>query len=105
MERKAEPSYEELQAEGYGAVLELVVTSVGFNAWQGERRFEMTVQIRTVLFDGAAAGARRLTYRSAWLRLDDWVADGELFHRELDAANAEISRQLVDAATWRLAAE
>ena len=30
MERKAEPSYEELKAEGYGAVLELVVTSVGF---------------------------------------------------------------------------
>ena len=105
MERKAEPSYEALKAEGYDAVLELVVTGVGFNAWRDERRLEMTVQVRTVPFDGASAGTHRLSYRSAWLRLDDWVADGELFHRELDAASAAISLQLVDAATWRLAAE
>jgi hypothetical protein len=91
------PDYQMLKAAGFESVLELVVTSIGFEAAQAEPPtavFEMTLRARAVpLSTDARPWTREHTYRGAWRALPEWQGDdGRLFQQELDASYRSLAQ-------------
>jgi hypothetical protein len=107
---KAAPSYDELKAEGFGAVLEVQAATIGFDAWKSEppsASFVMTVHARSVVFDNRAQAKEwTLSYRGEARPVAGWSANGaQLLDEELAAAGADLAGQLAEAALWPVAEE
>jgi hypothetical protein len=93
------PDYQALKAQGFQCVrvLELAVTSIGFEATQGEPPsavFEMKLRARVVpLTTDAKPWTREQTYRGWRRTLPEWQADeGKLFQEELDASYRSLAQ-------------
>jgi hypothetical protein len=91
------PDYQALKAGGFEYVLELGVTSIGFEAVQGDPPtafFEMALRARAVpLTTDAKPWLREQTYRGTPRTLLEWQADkGPLFQQELDASYRSLAQ-------------
>lgn len=104
------PRYGELKDAGFDSVLEVAVTSVGFEANRGDPHsvaFDMRVRTRVVpLGRRDAPPAREFTRRGEWRSVTAWASDdGRLWRHELDEAQAGLAREVSGALLWPLSAE
>ena len=91
------PDYRALKAQQYEAVLELAVTSIGFEATPGNppaAAFEMKLRARVVpLHTDVMPWSREQTYRGTPRTLPQWQADqGQLLQEELDASYRSLAQ-------------
>lgn len=93
----SQPRYEEFKKAGFDAVLELAITTVGFEAQRGDvpqARFHMNATARVVPLGGKEEPwTRQWTYVGAWQPIRAWQDDhaGKLFSEELEAGLGSLS--------------
>jgi hypothetical protein len=104
------PDYQSLKASGFDTVLELRLTSLGFEGFKGEPPWavlEMELHARVVPLSGQGSPfVRELQHRGQWRRVPEWTADdGKPLQEALLETYRALALDLSSAVLWPVSAE